>query len=521
MNRRRKIILGVLVGTLVLAGVGLAISARQLEPRLRDWVTSTLSESLQSEVELGEVKLRWVPLRLQAENLTVRHHGRTDVPPLLIVKSFTVDLKPTELWSSTVEHVMVDGLEINIPPKDPSTGKRPLPRPGDDGATDDDDKADSDGVLIKRLTATNARLAIVPREAGKNAKVWDIFELSMQNLGDGNASPFTASLVNPIPYGKIESTGTFGPWNSDEPGASPVAGDYTFAADLGTIDGLAGDLNAIGKMEGTIERIATTGQTRTTNFRLTELDGDALPLTTSYDAVVDGTKGDVELRRVDVDLGRSRFLAKGVVEGTKGIKGKRVVVNVKSDNANLGELLRFVSKGAQPPAYGQLRIDTALDLPQGKAPVLARLQLEGSVRAERVTFTSDAVQDKIDELSRRGQGRPKDASIDEVASLMAAKFALKDGLFTYETLSFNVQGADVQLNGTHSLRSKTLDLAGEVKLNATVSQTMTGYKSWLLKPFDALFKKDGAGTRLVIRVQGTQDQPKVGLDVGKTLKGSN
>ena len=153
--------------------------------------------------------------------------------------------------------------------------------------------------------------------------------------------------------------------------------------------------------------------------------------------------------------------------------------------------------------------------------MLARLQLEGSVRAERVTFTSDAVQDKIDELSRRGQGRPKDASIDEVVSLMAAKFALKDGRFTYETLSFKVQGADVQLNGTHSLRSKTLDLAGEVKLNATVSQTMTGYKSWLLKPFDGLFKKDGAGTRLVIRVQGTQDQPKVGLDVGKTLKGSN
>ena len=77
----------------------------------------------------------------------------------------------------------------------------------------------------------------------------------------------------------------------------------------------------------------------------------------------------------------------------------------------------------------------------------------------------------------------------------------------------------MQLDGTHSLRSKAVDLSGVVLLEATVSQTQTGYKSWLLKPFDPLFRKNGAGTRLVITVAGTQDQPKIGLDVGKTLKG--
>ena len=58
----------------------------------------------------------------------MRHHGRTDIPPLLVVSSFTVDLQPTDLWSSTVDRVRVDGLEINIPPKDPDTGKRPSPQ---------------------------------------------------------------------------------------------------------------------------------------------------------------------------------------------------------------------------------------------------------------------------------------------------------------------------------------------------------------------------------------------------------
>ncbi len=300
--------------------------------------------------------------------------------------------------------------------------------------------SDSQGLVVKRLTATNTRMAIIPREQGKNPKVWDIFELDMKNLRSDEPATFTASLVNPIPVGMIESTGTFGPWRSDEPGESPIAGDYTFAADLGTIKGLSGNLNAVGKMDGTIERIKTTGQTRTEKFGLTELDGDPLPLTTAYEALVDGTKGDVELHRVDVHLGRSEFVAKGVVEGTKGVKGKRVVVNVKSQNANLGELLRFVSKAAQPPAYGNLVLDTALDLPQGKEPVLARVQLEGSVRAERVTFTNDAVQDKIDELSRRGQGKPTDASIDEMASRLSTKFAL-------EGWRLHLSNSDVQRPG--------------------------------------------------------------------------
>lgn len=520
MSRRARIIFGTLVAVTIVAGIALFYSARNLEPRLHAWVTSTLSRSLESEVELGAVHLNWVPLRLNATNLTVRHHGRTDIPPLIVVASFSVDLRPTDLWSSTVDRVNVDGLEINIPPKDPETGKRPLPDPvKGDGKSDSENDGDSKGLVVRRLVATNARFAVIPRERDKNPKIWDVFELDLRNLRADEAATFTAALINPIPYGKIDASGRFGPWQSDEPGRSAIAGDYTFAADLGTIEGLAGQLDAEGTMSGTIEQIATKGHTNTPDFRLTELNGIALPLQTDYDAIVDGTKGDVELNTVDVTLGHSKFLARGLVEGTKGIKGKRVVVNVTSNSADLGELLQLVSKAATPPADGKLIIDAALDLPQGKQPVLDRVALEGTVRAERVKFSNDAVQDKIDELSRRAQGRPKDESIDEVASRMSAKFSLRKGIFTYQGLSFRVQGADIRLAGTHSLKSKALALEGVALLNASVSETQTGFKSWLLKPFDPLFRKNGAGTRLVIKVDGTQDQPKVGLDFGRTLRG--
>jgi hypothetical protein len=52
-----------------------------------------------------------------------------------------------------------------------------------------------------------------------------------------------------------------------------------------------------------------------------------------------------------------------------------------------------------------------------------------------------------------------------------------------------------------------------------MSETQTGFRHFLLKPFDGLFRKRGAGTRLAIRITGTVEQPKVALDVGRTLKG--
>src|SRR5688500_19815933 len=75
----KRIILGTLLAILVLAGVVVAVTVTQAEPRLRDWIITTLSRSLRSEVELGAVHLTWMPLRMQGENLSVRHRGRTDV----------------------------------------------------------------------------------------------------------------------------------------------------------------------------------------------------------------------------------------------------------------------------------------------------------------------------------------------------------------------------------------------------------------------------------------------------------
>jgi hypothetical protein len=48
---------------------------------------------------------------------------------------------------------------------------------------------------------------------------------------------------------------------------------------------------------------------------------------------------------------------------------------------------------------------------------------------------------------------------------------------------------------------------------------VTGVKSWLLKPFDALFREQGAGMRVAIKIEGARDDQKFSVEIGRTLGG--
>ena len=376
-------------------------------------------------------------------------------------------------------------------------------------------------LVVRRFTATNTRLAIIPKTERKNPKVWDIYELEMDDLGAGAPSRFRAALTNPIPYGKIESAGHFGPWDASAPGASALEGEYTFAADLGTIKGLHGQLNAIGTMSGVLEQIATRGETRTPDFRLTG-------------ARRRQPAADDHLRRPGRrHQGRRRAQARRHHAGTLAAAGprrdrrhaRRSRASGSSSTSprkavNLAELLQLTSKAQPPMARGTVSLDAAFDLPQGDADVLQRLALEGSFRADRLRFADDggAGQDRHVEPARPRAVQPTSRSTTSPRTSPASS-CLSKSVLTYRGLAFNVQGASIKLDGTHRLAPKTLSLQGEVLLTASASNTLTGFKRWLVKPFDPLFRKKGAGTRLVIYVEGTQDQPKIGLELGKTLRG--
>jgi hypothetical protein len=144
--------------------------------------------------------------------------------------------------------------------------------------------------------------------------------------------------------------------------------------------------------------------------------------------------------------------------------------------------------------------------------------LDGEFGVGGAQFTKPEVQDKIDTLSRKGQGQPKEMSIDNVVSELKGNFQVNNGIVSFSKLSFSVTGAHLELSGTYSIDTGDVDFHGKLMLQAKLSQTTTGVKSFFLKAVDPFFKGQNAGTVLPIKITGTKGNVAFGLDRGKDSK---
>jgi len=87
----------------------------------------------------------------------------------------------------------------------------------------------------------------------------------------------------------------------------------------------------------------------------------------------------------------------------------------------------------------------------------------------------------------------------------------------FSKLTFVVSGAKVLLDGTYNLNTEGLDFRGTLRLQAKLSQTMTGAKSLFLKMLDPLFKGKDAGAVLPIKITGTRTKPLFKLELGRVF----
>jgi hypothetical protein len=156
-------------------------------------------------------------------------------------------------------------------------------------------------------------------------------------------------------------------------------------------------------------------------------------------------------------------------------------------------------------------------IPPGDQKVLTKISLGGRFDVKDGHFPNPDVQSKLDALSRRGQGKPDATDIQNVAANFAGAFSLQNARMSFSDLTFQVPGVQVQMNGAYSILQQEMNFTGDVRLQATVSQTQKGIKHWVTVPFDPLFKKHGAGTYLPLNIQGSTDHPKIQLDWKKIL----
>ena len=509
-------------GTLVLLAVVAGAGSRTAI--LRELVIDTLGERLDSEVQLESFSVDTFPtVHVMGTGLIIRHKGRRDVPPLVSVQSFTLDGGLFGLLSRPrrFRTVALSGLQINIPPgfkKDKGHTQSQQPQPDGNPAPAHDDGGSPAAIVVDRLVADEATLSLIPRRADKQPRVFAVHRLTMEPLGRAEVMSFEATLINPIPRGLVHAKGTFGPWQREDPGESALAGQYTFdQADLGTVKGIGGHLSSTGKFGGQLARIAVSGQTHTPDFRVT-LTGNPVPLETTFDAVVDGTDGDTYLNAVAASFLNTSLTAQGAIVGAQGVKGRTVKVHVKIADGRIEDVLRLAVKSRTPAITGKLDLHTDLTLPAGPGEVMDRLQLAGEFDVGGAQFTNREIQQKVSDMSERARGLDPDEHAQKVSSTLRGRFAVGKSVLTLRDVVFAMPGAHVQVAGSYGLASEALMFDGTVRMKATVSQAAGGgVKSALLKMIDPLFKRNGAGAVLPIRIRGSRDDPKVGLDFGRAL----
>ena len=511
-RRGRWLVRTTLALTLAFAVI-LVVSAFDAGPILRGRVIQTLSGRFQSKVELEVFHVR-VKNGFHVAGQNLRIYGKNDpnthqpgVQPLIGIASFSFSIGWWNLIHTPthVDTVYLQGLSLNIPMKN------------DRQQMSDMRKRGKTKIYVDHFECDHAELVINASRPEKLPLVFDIQNLVMDNAGSEKGIRFEADLVNPKPVGMIHSSGEFGPFNENSPRDTPVKGTYSFsAADLSTIKGIAGILSSLGQYSGTLDNIVVDGKTDTPDFRVAP-SGHAVPLTTEFHAIVDGTTGDTYLQPVRANILHSSLIARGSVVKVANPAGHRVTLEVEIGAGKIEDLLKLGVRTDPPVMTGRVRLLTKFDLPAGVQDLGDRLRLDGNFQVSGAHFSNNKIQDKVGALSLRSQGKPKLAKTeitDQIQASVGGTFQLRAGMLSFSELRFTVPGTEVNLTGRYSLDGNEFDFHGKARLKAKLSHMTTGFKSILLKPVDPFFSKNGVGTELPVKITGTKSEPHFGLDFG-------
>ncbi len=506
--RKLYFFLALILALLVASGLFLRARLRRIDEFTRDWVVRDLSQRFNSQVELESLHVHvWPLMGVQGQGLTVHYHNRADVPPLIRIQEFSFNAGLIGLFRPVkhIDNVTVRNMILTIPPREHKEKAEASPPASNHGPTP--------AVIIDKVVCDDTTLFFMSNKPGKDPLDFELHDLVLNDVGADQPFAFHGNLTNAKPKGEIATQGKFGPWDLDRPGNTPVSGNYQFThADLNPFPGIGGILSSTGKYHGPLDELAVDGQTDTPNFSIDPV-GRGVPLHTDFSATVDGTDGDTLLHPVKALLGKSVITANGSVVLVRAKQGHLINLDVVAPAARLEDILSLAMKADKPPMTGTLKLHTKLTIPPSKAKAVDKLLLDGDFDAPDARFTSPEIRSKLQSLSRHGMGEPSNQDAGSAVSDLEGHFHLENAVITFTKLSFSVEGAAILLDGTYKIHGGDLDFHGHLKLDATVSQTMTGVKSAIAKPFDPLFKKGGSGTVLPITITGTRENPVFGVSI--------
>jgi len=501
----RWIKFGAAVIALALAIAGIVIATHW--PFTRTSVIEGLEQTFASTVEVKGFRATYFPPGCVMDGVTLRRNLDGKVPAIASADRVTIQGSYPGFFTfpKRIPRIKVEGLRMLVSAQSERAGNQALPA-----------RTDQTRVVVGEITADGAVVEFASREAGAAPLRFETHKLTVNGVGHDRVMAFHAALRNPTPPGEIRTDGQLGPLRRDDPGKTPASGEYVFEhADLGVFPAIGGTLASTGKFGGVLEQLEVAGNTDVPNFEV-DRSPHAVHLKTQFAATVNGMDGNVALKSVRVEFGKTSLKVHGEIAGKGGGAGKTVTLEGTQQQGTIEDWLRLLAKAEHPAMEGAMTFRTQVQVPPGERRFIERVNLQGDFVIGSADFTKPSTQQEVDKLSHVAMGgKPDEAPPVDVAENMKGHVEMKNAIATFTDLYFGVPGALAHVHGTYEILTEKIDLHGDLRVDSKLSKGSTGIKAVLLKVAEPFFKKKKQGEIVPIKVGGTFSHPSYGLDVVK------
>lgn len=449
-----------------------------------------------------------------AEGIRFLHKIHKEKAPLITVEKLVMTTNYARMLTlqRRLTLVRVFNMHVTVPPSEPGKPNPIMPLTYSSG---------SPSIVVDRTIADGAVLEFLSKEQGKKPFRLTIDKLRLDGIGNNEPMFYRTIISNEMPPGKIRSTGVFGTWNPKDPGSTPVRGTYRFDnANLAAFGGISGTLFSTGKFSGVLRHVNVDGITDVPNFKVTDTS-HTRRLSTQFQAVVDGTKGDTFLNGVTAHFDNTTVHLKGSVAGQEGKNGKLVSLDVSETSGRIEDLFDLFISARTPPMTGGVTFGGHVDIPAGPGQLVERMRLQGDFGVAAGKFTDRETQGDITRLSESAEKKPK-AKVQEnpetVLSDLKGHGASTNGVARLSHVSFTVPGATAILDGTYNLVNYKIDLHGVLTTTGQPGDATTGFKSFLVKALTPFFQRRHSEKVVPFKITGNYQKTDVMLDLGSKKK---
>jgi hypothetical protein len=504
-----KWIIRSLVGGATLIGIALLVLAYNW-PFKEQALKDVLQERSVRSVTVDHFRVTYFPPGCIAEGVKFLRRKHKDKPPLITISR--VEVRGSYLGMITphkrLSDVRVYGLHVTVPPPAPNGGPNPVMPLTKSGS--------GRSVIIGTVTLESTVLDFIQKTPGEPPVHVVVPRLTLDGVGNDQPLRYRAAIGISSPPSAIESKGEFGTWDPDEPARTPLKGWYRLQqGDLGVYKAISGILASTGDFGGTLGEIEVHGRADVPDFHVSG-SSHSRDLKADYDAVVNGTDGNVLLKDVVARFDRSTIRFDGAIEGHPGRNGKAVSLDMTSSSSRIEDLLDLFIQAKRAPFTGNVEFAGQFTLPPKPASFLNDMQVQGEFGVAAGKFRSQEIQTSLSRISESAANKDH-LPLEDPATLVSnlhGRVMVKDAIANLAGLSLRVPGAEASLDGTYNLANYKVDLHGTLMTDGSAAAAATGFKSFLLTAISPFLKKKEGRQTIPFKIAGTYQKVQVGLDLG-------